>query len=99
MEAGDLVKPVNETLEALVLKFKLPVTEALFTVALALSAAAPVVVKVKGLIATMATPLLSVNAVALAALPARVAMVKSVENVTNWLAIPAPLALVITALA
>lgn len=83
MLVGDAAMLLNVTFDAVVPKFRLPVTAVPLTVADADKVAAPVVVKLRGLIKTFATPLLSVNAVAAAALPANVATVKSVEKVTN----------------
>jgi hypothetical protein len=80
---GDATKLPKVTFAAEVLKLKLAVALVVPTYAAAVKDAAPVVVKDSGLINTLATPLLSVNAVASDALPANVAIVYVVEKVTN----------------
>ena len=67
------VRLLKLTFEAADPKFKVFVTETELSVALADKIAAPVVVRLKGLIKTRATPLASVKTVAPAVLPARVA--------------------------
>ena len=75
MLLGEAVIFVRETLDALVLKFNEEVTLVPLIYEAAVNAAAPEVVKVRGLILTFATPVLSVKAVAAVALPANVATV------------------------
>ena len=97
--AGEAAKLESDTLAAVVLKLRLDETVVLLTVVVAVSRAAPVVVRSSGLINIFATPLLSVNAAVSEALPAKVATVYVVEKVTNWLGNAAPLESVTTAFA